>query len=57
MLFRSDELLRNGFDAEFVDKVARRIVQNQYKRIPPVIAKLSPRTVNHDFRYLRSWGH
>ena len=52
-----DELLRNGFDAEFVDKVARRIVQNQYKRIPPVIAKLSPRTVNHDFRYLRSWGH
>lgn len=51
------ELLRAGFDATFVDKVARRIAQNQYKRLPPVIAKLSERTVNHDFRYLRSWGH
>jgi NAD+ synthase len=52
-----DELVREGFSPEFVDKVARRIVQNQYKRLPPVIAKLSQRTVNHDFRYLRSWGH
>jgi NAD+ synthase len=51
------ELLREGFDEGFVDKVARRILQNQYKRLPPVIAKLSDRTVNHDFRYLRSWGH
>jgi len=51
------ELLRAGFDAAFVDKIARRIAQNQYKRLPPVIAKLSERTVNHDFRYLRSWGH
>jgi NAD+ synthase len=51
-----DQLVLEGFAPEFVDKVARRIVQNQYKRLPPVIAKLSPRTVNHDFRYLRSWG-
>jgi NAD+ synthase len=52
-----DELVREGFAPEFVDKVARRIALNQYKRLPPVIAKLSPRSVNHDFRYLRSWGH
>jgi NAD+ synthase len=52
-----EELVREGFDPAFVDKVAGRIVQNQYKRLPPVIAKLSDRTVNHDFRYLRSWGH
>jgi NAD+ synthase len=51
------ELLRAGFEETFVDKVARRIALNQYKRLPPVIAKLSERTVNHDFRYLRSWGH
>lgn len=51
------ELLRAGFAREFVDKVVKRIVQNQYKRLPPVIAKLSERTINHDFRYLRSWGH
>jgi NAD+ synthase len=51
-----DELLRGGFDAKFVDEVARRIALNQYKRLPPVIAKVSERTINHDFRYLRSWG-
>lgn len=55
--YSREELLREGFDPAFVDKVARRIAQNQYKRLPPVIAKLSERTVNHDFRYLRSWGH
>jgi NAD+ synthase len=32
-------------------------VNSQYKRIPPVVAKVSDRTVNQDFRYLRSWGH
>ena len=52
-----EELVREGFDPAFVRKVARRIVQNQFKRVPPVIAKLSERTINHDFRYLRSWGH
>jgi NAD+ synthase len=51
------ELVAEGFAPEFVRKVARRIVRNQYKRLPPVIAKLSERTINHDFRYLRSWGH
>ena len=55
--YRKDELVEAGFDPAFVEKVASRIVQNQYKRLPPVIAKLSERTINHDFRYLRSWGH
>ncbi|MCB9914175.1 MAG: NAD+ synthase [Planctomycetes bacterium] len=52
-----DELVAAGFEAEFVRRVARRIAQNQYKRVPPIIAKLSMRSINHDFRYLRSWGH
>ena len=55
--FNEEELAREGFDPAFVRKVARRIVQNQYKRLPPIICKLSERTINHDFRYLRSWGH
>jgi NAD+ synthase len=55
--YSQDELERAGFAREFIDKVARRIVQNQYKRVMPVIAKLSERTINQDFRYLRSWGH
>jgi NAD+ synthase len=30
-------------------------VASQYKRVPPVIAKLSRRSIGHDFRYLRDW--
>lgn len=55
--YNEAELARAGFAPEFVRKVVGRIVQNQYKRLPPIIAKLSERTINHDFRYLRSWGH
>jgi NAD+ synthase len=52
-----DQLVEAGFEREFVRRVARSVAMNQYKRIPPIIAKLSSRTINHDFRYLRSWGH
>jgi NAD+ synthase len=55
--YSEDELVSAGFAPEFIQRVARRIVQNQYKRVMPVIAKLSERTINQDFRYLRSWGH
>ena len=49
------ELLAEGFDEELVRDVAARVVRFQYKRLPPVIAKLSRRTISHDFRYLRDW--
>lgn len=55
--YSAEELAEAGFAADFVKRVSRRIVLNQYKRLPPIIAKLSERTINHDFRYLRSWGH
>jgi NAD+ synthase len=29
--------------------------KNQFKRRQPVIAKISYRTVNVDFRYIRDW--
>ncbi len=51
------ELLAEGFSAGFIDTITHRIAQNQYKRLPPIVAKLGPRTVGQDFRYLRSWGH
>ena len=50
-----EELVEAGFQRDFVRLVAKRIVRNQYKRVPPVIAKLSHRTIGHDFRYLRDW--
>jgi NAD+ synthase len=49
-------LVRAGFDAKFVDLVATRVQRNHYKRRLPIIAKLSQRTVDRDFRYARDWG-
>ncbi len=51
-----DRLVHEGFDAAFVRDVARRVRANQYKRRPPVIAKLSSRTIGPDFRYPRDSG-
>lgn len=45
-----------GFKQAMVRKVIERIRRNQYKRMPPVIAKLSQRTVGYDFLYLRDEG-
>ncbi len=54
--WRRAELIEVGFAAEFVDRVATLIRRNHYKRRMPVIAKLSHRTVDRDFRYARDWG-
>jgi NAD+ synthase len=54
--YSEEELIAAGFAREFVRRIASRIVANQFKRLPPVIAKLSRRTVGHDFRYLRDWN-
>jgi len=50
------ELLAMGFNKAFIREVKRRLMQNQFKRRPPLIAKISQRTVNVDFRYVRDWG-
>jgi NAD+ synthase len=54
--WRRAELLRAGFAADFVDRVVTMIRRNHYKRRMPVIAKLSHRTMDRDFRYARDWG-
>jgi NAD+ synthase len=51
-----EELIRAGFTAEFIDRVTNLIRRNHYKRRMPVIAKLSHRTMDRDFRYARDWG-
>lgn len=50
------ELIELGFETGFVQKVQSLIRKNQFKRRPPIIAKVSYRTVNVDFRYVRDWG-
>jgi NAD+ synthase len=52
-----EELKRQGFDEAFITEIMRRVRENQYKRRLPVIAKLSSRTIDRDFRYPRDWGH
>jgi NAD+ synthase len=50
------ELEAMGFDGRFVRTVQTMIKRSQFKRRPPVVAKVSHRTVNVDFRYARDWG-
>lgn len=51
-----DELIELGFEKNFIIKVQNLVQRNQFKRRPPIIAKISHRTVNVDFRYARDWG-
>ena len=48
-----EELIAEGHDAKLVELIINRIYRNQFKRKMPVIAKLTSRTINHDFNYPR----
>ena len=50
------ELVAEGFDPEFIDTVSRKVQNSHFKRRLPVIAKVSNRTIDRDFRYSRDWG-
>jgi NAD+ synthase len=54
--YRPEECIEAGFEAGFVRAVIERIRRNQFKRMLPLIAKLSNRTVGYDFLYVRDWG-
>ncbi len=51
------ELAKLGFQKEYIQKVRSMLMRTQYKRMPPIIAKLGSRTINVDFRYPRDWGN
>jgi len=50
------DLVGAGFDEKFVRKVFEMVQSSQFKRRLPVIAKVSGRTIDRDFRYPRDWG-
>lgn len=50
------ELGAMGFEFPFIARVRKMIKASQFKRRLPVVAKISHRTVNVDFRYARDWG-
>jgi NAD+ synthase len=49
-------LAANGFATEFIDKIYAKVQNSHFKRRLPVIAKVSNRTIDRDFRYSRDWG-
>ena len=51
-----DALVALNFAPEFIDLINLRVQRNQYKRRPPLIAKVTGRTINLDYRYARDWG-
>ena len=54
--FSRDELVTSGFALDFIDLVAGKVQNSHFKRRLPVIAKVSNRTIDRDFRYSRDWG-
>jgi NAD+ synthase len=54
--YRPDETVAAGFAPAFVERVSRMVRMSHYKRRLPVIAKISTRTIDRDFRYARDWG-
>jgi NAD+ synthase len=48
-----EEIVKKGIDSEMLDMIIGRIFRNHFKRKMPVIAKLTSRTMNHDFNYPR----
>ncbi|MBN1467980.1 MAG: NAD+ synthase [Fusobacteriaceae bacterium] len=51
----NEELIDSGFSQEFIEKVYKKIKFSQYKRKLPLIAKISRRTIDREFRYPRDW--
>ena len=50
-----NEVAAEGFDRAFVGQIWTRVLANHYKRTMPNIAKVSNRSIGHDFLYLRDW--
>ncbi len=48
-----EELLERGYEPALVEMLLARIYRNQFKRKPPIIAKITSRTIGHDFLYPR----
>ena len=48
-----EEMLAQGIDEKMLEMILQRIFRNHFKRKMPVIAKLTSRTINHDFNYPR----
>lgn len=51
-----EQLLELGFKETTIERISSLVKKMQFKRKPPLIAKISKRTVDYDFQYARDWG-
>ncbi len=54
--YSREEVVQAGWPPRMVEAIVRRVAGTQFKRRPPLVAKISERTVGIDFRYPRDWG-
>jgi NAD+ synthase len=54
--YSTQEVIEAGYPRPFVQKALDMVRLAQFKRVMPIIPKLSGRTIGHDFRFLRDWG-
>lgn len=52
---RPEDLVARGFDRELIARIRERVRKSHFKRVMPLIAKVSLRTIGHDFLYPRDW--
>jgi NAD+ synthase len=50
-----EELLARGFPRDKIEKIMSMIKNSEFKRKLPPIAKISSRTIGHDFLYPYDW--
>lgn len=55
-MYKPEVVISLGYNESLVNVIYDRIKKSQYKRRMPLIAKVSERTINIDFRYLRDWS-
>jgi len=51
-----EEVIRSGFEKKKVEKIISLIMKSEFKRRMPPIAKISSRSIGHDFLYPYDWG-
>jgi NAD+ synthase len=54
--YSREELVAHGFAPDFIELIYAKVQNSHFKRRLPVIAKVSQRTIDRDFRYSRDWG-
>ena len=56
MRWDEGEIIERGYPLPLIRRIRKMIVNSQFKRTMPPIAKLHARTIGIDFRYLRDWN-